>query len=39
MNINYKEVFKKTIDTFIAIIESFNLLISLFDRLINFEEK
>ena len=39
MNINRKEVFKKTIDTFVAIIESFNLLISLFNYLINFEEK
>ena len=38
-NINYKEVFRKTIDTFIATIESFNLLVSLFNRLINFEKK
>ena len=39
MNINRKEVFRKTTDTFAAAIESFNLLINLFDRLANFEEK
>ena len=39
MNINREEVFKKTTDTFIATIESFDLLISLSNRFINFEEK
>ena len=39
ININRKEVFRKIIDTFVTAIESFNLLISLFNRLINFEEK
>ena len=39
MNINREEVFRKTIDTFAAAIESFDLFISLFNYLINFEEK
>ena len=38
-NINREEVFRKTTDTFIAAVESFNLLISLSNRLIDFEEK
>ena len=38
-NINREEMFRKTADTFIAAVESFDLLISLFNCLTNFEEK
>ena len=39
MNINREEVFRKIIDTFIAVIESFNLLVNLSNHFINFKEK
>ena len=38
-NINREEVFRKIADTFVAAVESFDLLISLFNYLINFEKK
>ena len=38
-NIGREEVFKKTINTFIATIKFFILFINLFNRLINLKEK